>query len=452
MVTKKNIALINSCDQGGGAGNVVWSLFSSFKDRPDLTPWIFVGVKNSNDTNVFLVPNYKAYNSWEKICFGGAAQASRFVGKVKGFGKIKNFFNKIARPKTIFDEFAGREVFNHPGTAHIFDLISGKPDIIHCHNLHYKYFDLRELPSICNIAPVIITLHDSWLLGGHCAHSFSCQKWMSGCGGCPDLKISPPIKVDATAYNLERKRQIYSRCRLNIVTPCQWLMDKVEKSVLNCAVQRKKVIPNGVDTSIFKPADKLEVRKFLGLPENKKILLFVGQGLTDNSWKDYASLKKAFIKLASQSDAGLVLVCLGERRPHEFFYDSEIRFIPYQRDFLQVAKFYQAADLYVHASKIDTFPNSILEALACGVPVVASSVGGIPEQLKTVGNNATGVLVKPGDYQELVNAISFLINDYNALVMLSQNARRDAVERFSLDRMISEYLNFYEEILSEKFK
>lgn len=460
MVNKKTVVLINSCDRGGGAGNIVWSLFSNFKQKSFFNTWIVTAVKNSDDSRVLLIPNNIAYNSWEKIWFFASKQVSKCIGRIKGFGKLKNFLNKIARPNIIFNEMVGREVFNHPGTAHIFDLIPSKPDIIHCHNLHYKYFDLRELPNICKKAPVVITLHDSWLLGGHCAHSFDCKKWMTGCGACPYLKTSPPIRLDSSAYNLQRKRNIYAKCSLNIVTPCKWLMDKVQKSVLAGSMARYKIIPNGVDTSIFKPADKLEIRKQLSIPEDKKILLFVGQGITDNSWKDYDTLKKAFTCLSTKFAEDLLLICLGENRPSDFINRSEIRFIPYQRDFYQVAKFYQIADIYVHASKIDTFPNSVLEALSCGVTVIASEVGGIVEQIKNfkydkfVGDfdlsEATGFLVKPKDVDALTQAIDFLFDQDLVRSKLSQNARNDVLERFSLDKMILEYLNFYEEILNER--
>ena len=108
--------------------------------------------------------------------------------------------------------------------------------------------------------PTVLTLHDAWLLSGHCAHSFDCERWKTGCGECPDLTIEPAIRRDATADNWVRKRDIYARSRLYVATPSPWLMGRVEQSMLAPAVEQARVIPNGVDLSVFRPADKRSIR------------------------------------------------------------------------------------------------------------------------------------------------------------------------------------------------
>ena len=367
--------------------------------------------------------------------------------KVPIFRSFSQFFDPIEHPSRILNNFLGIEEFDFPGTSQIIHLIpSYKPDIIHCHNLHGGYFDLRMLPQLSKQIPVVITLHDAWLLSGHCAHSFDCERWKTGCGNCPDLSIPYSIRRDASAYNWRRKKNIFSRSQVFVTTPSRWLMDKVEQSMLAPAIIEKRVIPNGVDLSIFQPADPSKVRGALGLPEGVLIVLFAANGIRASVWKDYSTMKRA-IGLVSEKMAGskLLFLALGENAPDEHAGSATIRFVPYERDMKMVACYYQAADLYVHAARADTFPNTVLEALACGIPVVATAVGGIPEQIH---EGKTGFLTPPGDASAMAGAIQRLLEDPDLRKTMGEAASREAQEKFSLDLQAGRFLDLYDEIVS----
>jgi glycosyltransferase involved in cell wall biosynthesis len=123
-----------------------------------------------------------------------------------------------------------------------------------------------------------------------------------------------------------------------------------------------------------------------------------------------------------------------------------------------VARYYQAADVYAHAARAETFPNTILEALSTGAPVVATAVGGIPEQVKGLKyqngaatasyspKDATGVLTPPGDAEALANALRYLLSDDQLLFQLGENAARDARLRFSRESQAEKYMDWYEHI------
>jgi len=99
------------------------------------------------------------------------------------------------------------------------------------------------------------------------------------------------------------------------------------------------------------------------------ILLFVGHGTRSNPWKDYATMEGALVVIAARNERSkLLLLCLGEELSEECFGYARIRFVGYQKNPVTVTQFYQAADVYLHAAKAETFPNTILEALACGIP------------------------------------------------------------------------------------
>jgi glycosyltransferase involved in cell wall biosynthesis len=411
------ILQVSAYDFGGGAENIAWNLFQAYR-AGGYGAWLAVGYKQGNDPDVFLVPN-DAYRSWW-------ARMWLRIGWL--------------------DLRCGYEDFHFPGTRRLLMLTPEPPDIVHCHNLHGGYFDLRVLPWLSQQVPVLLTLHDAWLLSGHCAHSFDCQRWKTGCGHCPDLTIYPDIRRDATAYNWQRKQKIYSKSRLYVATPSRWLMRKVEQSMLAPAIIGARVIPYGIDTSVFHPADRQEARATLNIPQDTRVLLFAANGIRANIWKDYQTLRAAIAMVAEHlHNQDVLFIALGEDAPAEQIGQAEICFVPFQKDPETVARYYQAADVYAHAAKVDTFPNTVLEALACGTPVVATTVGGIPEQIQ---DGATGFLVPPGASGTMVKRIIQLLADNSLQSRIGTQAADIARKHFDLNRQVDDYLAWYQEIFS----
>jgi glycosyltransferase involved in cell wall biosynthesis len=352
----------------------------------------------------------------------------------------------FGRPISSSRLFLGHEDFDFPATWKLLEIPAQKPDLVHLHNLHGAYFDLRVLPSLSARIPTFVTLHDAWMLAGHCSHSFSCERWRTGCGSCPDLTIYPAIRRDATAYNWRRKQQIYSKSRLHIATPCRWLMEKVMDSILAPAIVSSRLIPHGIDLSVFKPGDRSQARMDLGLPTTSIILMFAAQGIRENIWKDYKTMRSAFeIVSAAMGEKRLIFLALGEESPTERIGNAELRFVPHLSDRLLVAKHYQAADIYVHGARAELWGLSITEAMACGLPVVASNVGGIPDQ---IAEGQTGFLVPVGDAEQMAERIRILVNDDSLRLDMGRRALRRAQAEFGLARMARKYLNWYEEILA----
>ncbi len=448
-----HILQVSTSDIGGGAQKVAWNLFRSYRDRGHGS-WLAVGLKLTADPEILAITNRERGWVWSRFWWAVHSRLQSFDRN----GRFSRLAHQVAEPRALLDHFRGVEDFHFPGTWQLLKIPPRFPDVIHCHNLHGNYFDLRALSWLSQKVPTVLTLHDAWLLSGHCAHSFDCERWKVGCGQCPDLTLYPAVRRDATAYNWQRKRVVYEQSRLYVATPSRWLMDKVEQSMLAPGVIEARVIPNGVDLTIFHPQDRRKARASLALPQEAKILLFTANGIRANPWKDYQTLRDAIGRLAERvGDQEVLFIALGEDAPPEHIGRGEIRFVPYQKSPDVVACYYQAADLYVHAARAETFPNTILEALACGAPVVATAVGGVPEQVKGLRTEissinhypaaeATGLLTSPGDAEELATCIEQLLKNQSLLRQLSQNAAKDARERFDLERQVDAYLDWYEEI------
>ena len=360
-----------------------------------------------------------------------------------------------------YDQEMGIEDFHFPASRLALTLPEHTPEIVHCHNLHGNYFDLTWLPELSKQLPVILTLQDMWTLTGHCAYALDCGRWETGCGKCPDLNRYPAKKRDATAYNWKRKRDIYSRSKLYICAASQWLMDQVNKSMLLPAAVEQRVIVNGADLATFHPGDKMAARRALDLPEDHIILLASGGGFRTNMWKDYNTLRASLDILSMRlPETKITCVIVGETGEPEKSGHITVRFEPFRRDMERMARFYQSADIYTHSSRAEVFSLAVLEALACGLPVVASNVGGTPEQLlplqKPGGDafvdqdRATGILTIPSDPKDFARAVELLIKAPELRAQIADNAARDAAARFGFDRVVNESLSWYEEILERR--
>jgi glycosyltransferase involved in cell wall biosynthesis len=462
MSSSLRILQVSPQDIDGGAERIAWNLFQGMRTR-GLPSWLAVGRKLSTDPNVLVIPSRDpSQSTWNR--FWSNLEIWLRSRAVPGLRQLTRVVRWLAAPGYRLENYLGIEDFRFPGSWELLTLPPRPPTLIHGHNLHGGYFDLRVLAWLSRRLPVVLTLHDAWLLSGHCSHSHGCLRWQTGCGRCPDLTLYPAIRRDATAYNWRRKRRIYRRSRLFVATPCRWLMDKVERSMLADGIVEKRVIPNGIDLNVFRPADRMEMRAKLGLPSAAKILLFAAnKWIRESRHKDYPTMRAA-VACAAERLPGeqVLLLALGEDRPKEFVGRAEVRFLPFQKDPAVVASYYQAADAYIHAAKVDTFPTTILEGLACGTPVIATAVCGIPEQIKSLNDlsaidelgghydrsEATGVLVPAEDGgPKMSEAILCLLTDRALREQLGANAYRDARSRFGMDLQLDRYLEWYQELI-----
>lgn len=456
------IVQINKTDSRGGASRIALNLHQCYLRR-NLDTWVAVGGKLTEYPKVVEIPNEETRSPYTKKLSKVANFISRLNGSRRETAVAKEVLHFLAEPHRWSDNFRGVEDFHYPGTWRVLELFPGVPDLVHCHNLHGGFFDLRALPWLSQSVPVVLTLHDAWLLSGHCAHSLGCDRWKTGCGQCPDLGIYPAIRRDATAFNWKRKQKIFAGSRVYVATPSQWLMERVQQSILAEAVLESKVIPNGVDLSCFRPGDKESVRAFLGIPVDAKVVLLAADALRSSNWKDSQTTQSVLEALAEILHEDIWFIALGDQRPVEQIGGARVIFVPYQRQAETVARYYQAADVYLHPAKADTFPNSVLEALASGTVVVATAVGGIPEQVKALdrfpaaevlrgysADEATGVLVTQRDAKAMADAALALLTEHSLQKRLSDNAAQDVANRFGLEDQVEQYLGWYQTILEQR--
>ncbi|MBP5592316.1 glycosyltransferase [bacterium] len=391
---------------------------------------------------------------------GGAALLMRILAKnIETNQDVDQFFivkessdestEKIFQTKNIPSFFGYKKfsrIMSEQGFLYRFLLLEARfilkkareisPDIIHLHNLHGRYFQTNLLLKLSKIAPIVWTFHDMFPITGHCAYSFECEKWKTGCGNCERLDIYPSIKKDRTNALWHYKNNIFNYADFTIVTPSLWLKKCVEQSFLKNKDIR--LIYNGIDLKNFKKTDKSEARKALKLPEDKKIVLFSANGGVKNPFKGGEFVFQAFEKLKNRND--ILFLNIGGKNKEKS--DNWLDF-GYVKEPKTMAKIYSASDIYLFPTLADNCPLTAIESLACELPVVTFETGGVPE---IVENNKSGFVVEYKNGEMLTSALEKLLDNNDLRERMSENAIQ-ASKKFSSERMALEYLKLYEELL-----
>lgn len=435
---KLKIMQVSSADQAGGAESSAMDLHRRYAQLGHHS-WLVVGEKFTDTPEVFPIPNNQRRSPWARLVYSFDSYQKRAT--LQPYQRMLRFLFKLAaEPHRTVKIRLGQEDFDFPGTRQLLQLTPQVPDIIHCHNLHGGYFDLRVLPELSAQRPIILNLRDSWLLSGHCAHSFDCERWKTGCGQCPDLKTYPGLPRDGTASNWQRKREIFQKSRVYVTAISHWLMDRVDASMLSGV--KSRVIYNGIDTQIFSPGSVADAREVLQIPKDAKVILLTAH----NEYKNLRAMRSVLENLEWSSQHELVFICLGVNGPAEALGSGRIIYAGREKNVQRMAQYYRASDVYLHAASAEAFGKMITEANACGVPVVATNIGGIPEQMI---DGETGYLIPIGNIRQMTAAVQKIIDDPLLQQRLGAAGRANAHARFGIERQVDEFLNWYCEIIED---
>lgn len=367
--------------------------------------------------------------------------ATNYLGEVDDIIQITNSNKKLhkllhrySRQEGLLD-FYNLESFNIPKLEDF-----NNADLIHLHNLHGAYFSPFVLPYLTSLKPTIWTFHDEQALTGHCAFTFDCEKFKTGCGNCPDLNFYPKIKKDTTDFLIQTKEKIYNFSDFTVVCPSNWMVNQVKQSILKNKDIR--VIYNGVNIEVFNQTDKIQARKELDLPPDKKILMFTASGSIKNPQKGGKYIFEAYELLKNHPDIIFLNIGGGSSHKKANWID-----IPYINDENKLALYYSASDLFIYPSQAESFGLVIAEAMSCQTPVVAFNNTAIPELVK---HKETGYLAENRNTEDFVNGIKFYLENTELRENSGALGRELVLEKFTLERMLDEYINLYHEVF-EKF-
>ena len=300
------------------------------------------------------------------------------------------------------------------------------PNVVHIHETHSYFINYLDLINFLKEKEIktVWTFHCEYMYTGNCGYAYDCEKWKSECRACPDKKRYPKsLFFDCSKKIFNDKKKAFSDFKnLTIVTPSEWLTNRVKQSFLKDKII--KTVYNGVDTDIFRPSDydDLKEKYFIG---NKKVVLSVAP--------DIMSSRKGgkwIVKLAEKLvDKNIIFILIGVREFKQKFPKNIIA-LPIIKDQIKLAKFYSMADVFVLCSERETFSMTCAEAISCGTNIVGFK-SGAPETIFKEGKFVT--------YGDLNSLQEILLNSLRD----NKNTNILDIEKYSADRMVDEYLKLF---------
>ena len=310
-------------------------------------------------------------------------------------------------------------------------LNSFSPDIVNLNYTNMGFLSIKDLTKIK--APIVWTLHDSWAFSGGIhlpSHSENLY---------PELLnkhlLRYPKSFNISEFIFLQKKKLWRNLDITIVSPSRWLATRASQSSV-FKKEHIKVIPNPINTTIFKPRDKIFSRRKLELDLGNRYILFGAvNGLKDSN-KGFKMLLKA-IKMLGNED--IKILSFGSQESS--FSDDKIIELGYIEDQEELSYIYSAADVTVLPSFSENFPNVLLESVSCGTPIVGFAVGGIPEIIK---DDSIGSLAKPYEIKDLSLKIKETL--YNK--KFDRGTMHRGIEKeYGFEEISNKYINLYKSIL-----
>jgi len=308
-------------------------------------------------------------------------------------------------------------------------------------NLHWVagLVDVASMPTALKGKKLVWTLHDMNPFTGGCHYAQDCTRYQTSCHDCPQLGPGPE---DIVRNIWTLKRDSYAQLDLTVVTPSRWLGECSKSSALLGRFPHR-VIPYGLDLEDdFRPMDRKQARQQLGLPEHARIVLFGASAVGDyrKGFDLFLAAIDYLPRLVSGKDT-VVLAAFGQAQ------DLGGLKTPYKLHPLghlnspaALSAAYSAADVFVIPTREDNLPNTVLESLACGTPVVGFELGGLPDM---VAHCSTGYLAPFPNVEALAKGVHWVFQQDAA--KLCRDCRGWAETHYGLNSQADQYLVLYRE-------
>ena len=419
MIVLKVVHL-NSYENNGGAGRAASRLVGALQQEGlDASLWVnysFEAQPCQHNFSKGLVP--KLFTAIQII-----------LERIRTKMRIKSVKTPFSIP------FFGKDISRHPALK--------EADLIHLHWINHAFLRPKDLAKLQKLnKPIVWTFHDSNAFTGGCHVRYACTHFEQACGNCPIVKQPGPH--DLSHHIWKAKKQAYTGLELQVIAPSQWMAQSAKQSSL-FAKSPIHTIPNTLNTSVFAPSDKVLAREKLGLPANA-FLILSGFMPSANDKHKGADLLVEALRIFGQSNKA-ELVVFGNRAAGDLpDFKFKTTFLGTITEEEKLALCYATADVFVTPSIEDNLPNTVLESLACGTPVVAFTTGGIPDM---VVHQQNGYLAKGASPVELAKGLAWVKNHADKAA-LSEAARQTVLDNFSESVVAQQHIKLYQSILKSR--
>lgn len=363
-----------------------------------------------------------ASSRWDRLAGPVRRQVTRRVTSLLKTGNV------VAHEPALFSNAISRR------------LRTSDADIAHLHWVTDNMLSVGEIGRLP--MPIVWTLHDMWAFCG-AEHYAEDARWRSGY----DVHNRPAHEsgFDLNRWIWARKRRIW-KSPMQIVAPSHWLAGLARQSAL-MGDWPIEVIPNAIDTKEWTPIDKRVAREALNLPPDVPLVLFGAMGGSADPRKGFDLLTEALDRLFTAGGTGLELLVFGGKRINTSeTLGFPARYLGHLSDDLSLQLVYSAADVLVIPSRLDNLPNTGVEALACGTPLVGFDVGGMSDLIL---HKDTGYLARPQNASDLADGIRWVLTQrhQDLSTPLGAAARRHAEAHFAAPIVAQKYRQLYETVL-----
>ena len=319
-------------------------------------------------------------------------------------------------------------------------------DIIHLHWINQGFLSLKGLEKLVDLKkPIVWTLHDMWAFTGGCHHSADCESYKIMCANCPMLKNPATKDLSNSLWN--KKSFIYKSANLNVVTCSKWLALCAQQSGLFKNIQVHS-IPNPIDTNAFSPINKSELRSKYNLTNSKRYILFGAENLK-NTFKGFSFFVDALNELILRDPKiknETEVIVFGKSTPEliQLIPLNVINFSIVSSE-NKMIELYNMSDVYVTSSIQENLPNTIMESMSCGCPVVGFRIGGIPEM---IDHQINGYVADYKSVSDLATGINWVLYK-SEIEELKKQARNKVLNHYSEEVVAGKYLDLYQKLINK---
>ncbi|AMR30547.1 hypothetical protein A0256_03470 [Mucilaginibacter sp. PAMC 26640] len=424
MNFRMKVALINTSDSGGGAAEACIRLLKALQQQ-QVDATMVVQNKNRNDPNVYAVDRTKLDKAHSSFTF--LYERLPFIAFQANDRSVRFAFSTAGAGTDISDEQVIKEA-----------------DILHIHWTNSGFLSISDLKKLIGLnKPIVWTLHDMWVFTGGCHYAGDCSHFKNECGNCYFLRKPKPDDISHSGW-LRKSKMLADNRNLKFVTCSNWLGAVAKESSLLKGANIQ-AIPNPVDTAIFSPKDKAAARMKRGIGPSKKIILFGAANIADRR-KGLSYLINALQYLKNYAGMqDLEVMIFGKNKR---FDTSTLPFPVHQLNLItspaEMAELYSLADVFLLPSVEDNLPNTVMEAMACGTPVIAFDTGGLPD---LIDHQVNGYLAAFKSAADLAAGVNYVLNEH---ARLASAAREKVLREFNFEKVAGQYLEVYRSMLGRE--